>query len=213
MAELSTLARPYAKAAFDYAKEQNAINEWEDFLLIASEIVHNDAFIDLLNNPAISSDKKTSVLMDIYTSQKSVDSPLVQTLQAAASQGVDVDAAAQVLTGSKHLSASKAITNFVSQLSENGRLSLFPEICTHYSKLKSKELKQVDAYVTSAYPLTDAQRKSLQESLAVSTGSIVILHEAVDSSLLGGATIKVGDKFTDGSVRGKLKQLQTQLTV
>jgi len=212
MAELSTLARPYAKAAFDYAKEQNAINEWEDFLLMASDIVRDDAFIGLLHNPAIPARQKTSVLMDIYTSQRPSNSPLAQTLQTAASQGVDVSAAAEVLAGSKHLTANKALTNFVSQLSDNDRLSLLPEIHAHYSKLKSQELKQVDAYVTSAYPLTEAQRKSLQESLAISTGSIVILHEAVDSSLLGGATIKVGDKFTDGSVRGKLKQLKTQLT-
>jgi F-type H+-transporting ATPase subunit delta len=89
---------------------------------------------------------------------------------------------------------------------------VLPQIYTQYSKLKSQELKQVDAYVTSAYPLTSDQRKTLQERLAVSTGAIVILHEEVDPALLGGATIKVGDKFTDGSVRGKLKQLKTQLT-
>lgn len=212
MAELSTLARPYAKAAFDYAKEQNAINEWESFLLMASDIVRDDAFVGLLNNPAISASQRTSILMDICTSQVTSGSPLAKILHTVASQGMNLSAAAEALTGGKHLSVSKPLTNFVSQLSENGRLSLLPEICTHYSKLKSQELKQVDAYITSAYPLTDDQRKSLQESLALSTGSIVILHEAVDSSLLGGATIKVGDKFTDGSVRGKLKQLKTQLT-
>ena len=206
MAELSTLARPYAKAAFDHAKEQNAINEWEDFLLMASDIVRDDAFIGLLHNPAIVASQKTSVLMDVYTSQRPNNSTLAQTLQTAASQGVDVSA------GSKHLTANKALSNFISQLSDNNRLSLLPEIYAHYSKLKSQELKQIDAYITSAYTLTEHQRKSLQESLAISTGSIVILHESVDPSLLGGATIKVGDKFTDGSVRGKLKQLKTQLT-
>lgn len=181
MAELSTLARPYAKAAFDYAKEQNVINDWENFLLIASSIVCDESFSSLLSNPAISAEQKTAVLIDIYGSQ-TADQP------------------------------SDALVNFTKQLSEHDRLALLPEIHTHYSKLKSQELKQVDAYVTSAYPLTEAQRETLQARLAISTGSIVILHEAVDPELLGGATIKVGDKFTDGSVRGKLKQLKTQLT-
>ena len=54
MAELSTLARPYAKAAFDYAKEQNAINNWEAFLFVSSDIVRNEDYASLLNNPAIS---------------------------------------------------------------------------------------------------------------------------------------------------------------
>lgn len=33
MADLSTLARPYAKAAFDYANENGVVNEWENFFI------------------------------------------------------------------------------------------------------------------------------------------------------------------------------------
>ena len=146
--------------------------------------------------------------MDVYAKQTSGSSLLARTLDNVASHGVDVSGVARVLG----MAPSQALTNFITQLSEHDRLALLPQIYTQYSKLKSQELKQVDAYVTSAYPLTDDQRKTLQERLAISTGAIVILHEEVDPALLGGATIKVGDKFTDGSVRGKLKQLKTQLT-
>ncbi|MDO4700213.1 MAG: F0F1 ATP synthase subunit delta [Moraxella sp.] len=210
MAELSTLARPYAKAAFDYAKEHNAINEWEDFLSITSSVVCDKEFALLLNNPAISAIQKSAVLMDIYTSQTALGSPLAKNLHNVASQGVDVSTVTQVLSGINK--PSEALNNFIVQLAQNHRLALLPEISIHYAKLKSQELKQVDAYITSAYPLTEAQRKTLQERLAISTGAIVILHEIIDPELLGGATIKVGDKFTDGSVRGKLKQLKNQLT-
>lgn len=210
MAELSTLARPYAKAAFEYAKEHNAINEWEDFLSAASSIVVNEGFTSLLNNPAISATQKATILMDIYQSHISMGSILAKSLNYVASHGVDVSGVAQALSGINK--PSVALSNFTTQLSEHDRLVLLPEIYAHYSKLKSQELKQVDAYITSAYPLTDAQRKDLQQRLAISTNSIVILHEAVDPELLGGATIKVGDKFTDGSVRGKLQQLKNQLS-
>lgn len=210
MAELSTLARPYAKAAFEYAKEHNAINEWEDFLSAASSIVVNEEFASLLNNPAISATQKATILMDIYQSHISMGSILAKSLNYVASHGVDVRGVAQALSGINK--PSVALSNFTTQLSEHDRLVLLPEIYAHYSKLKSQELKQVDAYITSAYPLTDAQRKDLQQRLAISTNSIVILHEAVDPELLGGATIKVGDKFTDGSVRGKLQQLKNQLS-
>ncbi|MDO4249895.1 MAG: F0F1 ATP synthase subunit delta [Moraxella sp.] len=178
MAELTTLARPYAKAAFEYAKEKNAINDWENFLQIAGNVVTDDAFVGVLHNPAISAEQKTAVLMDVCTSGQ----------------------------------PAQDLTNFIAQLAEHDRLALLPEIHSHYSKFKSQELKQVDAYITSAYPLTDEQRKTLQKSLAEREQAIVILHEAIDPSLLGGATIKIGDKFTDGSVRGKLQQLKTQLT-
>lgn len=182
MAELTTLARPYAKAAFEYAKEHNTINEWENFLSLTAQVVLDKEFLPVIDNPAISYDKKAAVLMQVYHDKVPTNA------------------------------SSEALSNFVVQLAQHDRLALVPEIQTHYSKLKSQELKQVDAYITSAYPLTDEQRQLLQKSLAQKEQAIVILHEQVDPSLIGGATIKVGDKFTDGSVRGKLTQLRTQLT-
>ena len=47
MAELSTLARPYAKAAFDYAKEHNAIKEWESFLSATGQVVSKSRHVPL----------------------------------------------------------------------------------------------------------------------------------------------------------------------
>lgn len=211
MAELTTLARPYAKAAFEYAKEKNAINDWESFLLLAANVVSSETFLDLLHNPAISAEQKTVILMDVCH-PSSAPSPIKQVLDTVQlPNGMDIDALVQKVV--PNTAASEAFANFIAQLAENDRLALLPEIHGHYVKLKSHELKQVDAYVTSAYPLTDEQRKMLQKSLAEREQAIVILHEAVDPSLMGGATIKIGDKFTDGSVRGKLKQLKTQLIV
>ena len=89
---------------------------------------------------------------------------------------------------------------------------MLPEVYEHYRRHKAISLKQLDAYVTTAYPLTDAQREQMQTRLSSSLNASVVIHETVDSSLLAGATIKVGDKIIDDSVRGKLKQLKTQLT-
>ncbi|MDO5651174.1 MAG: F0F1 ATP synthase subunit delta [Moraxella sp.] len=211
MAELTTLARPYAKAAFDYAKEHNAINEWESFLSVASNVVQDSSFVALLNNPAITVLQKTVILMDICNpaGESTPMSELLNTVQLPA--GEQINALVQQVSMNSN-PTNRALTNFITQLAENERLALLPEILSHFGRFKSEELKQVDAYITSAYALTDDERKLLQERLAVATNSIVILHEEVDSSLIGGATIKIGDKFTDGSVRGKLKQLKTQLT-
>ena len=44
MADLSTLARPYARAAFDYANENGVVNGWENFLFIANNIVNDKSF-------------------------------------------------------------------------------------------------------------------------------------------------------------------------
>lgn len=213
MAEFTTLARPYAKAAFDYAKEANAINEWEKYLSVASTAVKDEAFATLLTNPAVTAKQKTAVLMDVifsdYTEASSPMSQMLNTMQLPA--GVDVSAIVKQASGGN--SGNQAVANFMVQLAENDRLALLPEVFEHFAQYKSQELKQVDAYVTTAFPLKEEERKQLQERLAISTSSIVVLHETVDPSLIGGATIKIGDKFTDGSVRGKLKQLKTQLIV
>ena len=206
MADLSTLARPYAKAAFDYANENGVVNEWENFLFIASTVVSDKSFSTWLDNPAVSAEHKSAALVDLYDTQvaSANDSAFKQLLDA--NKGVRPD------SNASYPKVSVALSNFVKQLSEQERLALLPEVYEHYRRHKAISLKQLDAYVTSAYPLTDAQRQTLQTRLADSLNASVVIHESVDPNLLAGATIKVGDKVIDDSMRGKLQQLKTQLT-
>lgn len=208
MAELSTLARPYAKAAFDYAHENSVIGEWEDFLFVASNVVGDSAFVQMLDNPVVTADQKADMLISIYDEQ--VTSPeatvfksLLFSTQSHKKEGQPTD----VLPA-----ATPQIKNFVHQLAEQERLSLIPQVYEQYRLNRAKALKQVNAYVTSAYPLDDAQRTMIQNRLEESLHASVIIHEDVDPSLLAGATIKIGDKLVDDSMRGKIKQLKTQLT-
>ena len=205
MADLSTLARPYAKAAFDYANENGAVNEWEDFLFVAATVVKDKSFSTWLDNPAVSAEHKSAALVDLYDTQvaSANDSAFKQLLEA--NKGVRPD------SNASYPKVSVAFSNFVKQLSEQERLALLPEVYEHYRRHKAVSLKQLDAYVTSAYPLTDDQRDMLQARLAASLNASVVIHESVDASLLAGVTIKVGDKVIDDSMRGKLQQLKTQL--
>ena len=43
MAEISTIARPYAQAIFDIAKDQKKLNDWSEMLSLLSGIVENDS--------------------------------------------------------------------------------------------------------------------------------------------------------------------------
>lgn len=206
MADLSTLARPYAKAAFDYANENGVVNEWENFLFIAATVVNDKSFSTWLDNPAVSAEHKSAALVDLYDTEvaSANDSAFKQLL--VETQGARHD------SNASYPKVSVALSNFVKQLSEQERLALLPEVYEHYRRHKAISLKQLDAYVTSAYPLTDAQRDTLQTRLAASLNASVVIHESVDPNLLAGATIKVGDKVIDDSMRGKLQQLKTQLT-
>lgn len=199
MADLSTLARPYAKAAFDYAKEHHAVNEWQDYLNVMNAIVSDKAFADYINNPAVAAQAKVATLKDLYNQSSPEDSNTVfKTLSTAIEGGAQAD--------------SNAFVNFLTQLAEQDRLALLPSINERFGLLKAADAKEVHAYVTSAYPLTQVQEQLIENRLATSLGANVVLHVNVDPALIAGVTIKVGDKVIDDSVRGKLKQLKTQLT-
>lgn len=199
MADLSTLARPYAKAAFDYAKEHHAANEWQDYLNVMNAIVSDKAFADYINNPAVAAQAKVATLKDLYNQSSPEDSNTVfKTLSTAIEGGAQAD--------------SNAFVNFLTQLAEQDRLALLPSINERFGLLKAADAKEVHAYVTSAYPLTQVQEQLIEHRLATSLGANVVLHVNVDPALIAGVTIKVGDKVIDDSVRGKLKQLKTQLT-
>ena len=62
-----------------------------------------------------------------------------------------------------------------------------------------------DAVVTSALPLTDGEKKTVQSTLG---GEV---EYKVDPNLLGGLVIRVGDKVLDGSVAGKLDAMRQNL--
>lgn len=58
MAELLTLARPYAKAAFSYASEQSATDHWSNVLHILSEMVQDEVFSAYLNRPELTPEQQ-----------------------------------------------------------------------------------------------------------------------------------------------------------
>ena len=67
------------------------------------------------------------------------------------------------------------------------------------------------ARVVAAEELSDAQRDALAGKLENIYGREMAIHTEVDPSLLGGMIIRVGDEEIDGSTRGKLARLRTDL--
>lgn len=64
MSNLATLARPYAKAAFDLAQSSNALGEWQRMLDLASEMVSEPAMAELLGSPHVSSAEVVGIMLD-----------------------------------------------------------------------------------------------------------------------------------------------------
>lgn len=58
MAELTTVARPYAKAAFQFADESGKLAEWSSMLGFAAAVCQDDTVAQFLANPKITADQK-----------------------------------------------------------------------------------------------------------------------------------------------------------
>jgi len=101
--------------------------------------------------------------------------------------------------------------NLVRLLIENKRLDLLPEIHTLYKALKNQRQSMVDAVISSAFPLDNAQLSALVAELEKRFKSKVKPHVSVDKQLIGGVRMQVGDEMIDGSVRGKLDTMAAAL--
>jgi|SRR6056300_1139131 F-type H+-transporting ATPase subunit delta len=65
MAELNTLARPYARAAFEYADQTDKLQLWSQSLGLLAALVDEAKVLALLNNPALTAEAKASVLVEL----------------------------------------------------------------------------------------------------------------------------------------------------
>ena len=68
MSELTTVARPYAKAAFDFAVEKDAVAKWQEMLAFAGEVAVNEDMHQLLTG-AIAADTLADIFNNVCGEQ------------------------------------------------------------------------------------------------------------------------------------------------
>jgi F-type H+-transporting ATPase subunit delta len=176
VAERATIARPYAKAAFQYAQDAKAFADWSQGLKAAADIVADPRVAALTKSPQTSQDDLVSIISDV--------------------------------AGNK---LTPGMQNFVRVLAENHRLLLLPEIAAHYEALRSDAENTIDVEVVSAVALNSAQADKLSQALSARLKRKVRMQNSVDATLLGGAVVRAGDLVIDGSLKGRLQRLATEL--
>ena len=185
MADNNTIARPYARAAFEFAGEKKDLAAWSDALETAKAVLADGRVAKFLSNPALSDEQKLGFLSDVF----------------AAAGGKK-----SVLAG-----GNKNGANFLKLLLEYGRVSVLPEISDHFDALKAEIENTLDVTVTSAAPLSAAQQKSVVAALKERLGREINLSTEIDENLIGGAVIRAGDVVIDGSLRTRLEGLSNAL--
>jgi F-type H+-transporting ATPase subunit delta len=81
-------------------------------------------------------------------------------------------------------------------------------ILTHFLRLIKLDIERRTALVESAAPLASDLQTQIQTSLARSYGKGLEISFAQNHELIGGVRIKVGSDVYDGSVQGRLAELQ-----
>ena len=65
MAEITTIARPYAKAAFQFAFEQKELGQWSSMLDYLAAVTCDEAMLVVLQSPSMTSVQKAEAIVSI----------------------------------------------------------------------------------------------------------------------------------------------------
>jgi F-type H+-transporting ATPase subunit delta len=174
--DITTIARPYAAAVFERARETGQVAEWSDALGLLATIGNDPDMADQVGNPNVPRETVRDIILQV------------------AGDALPAEAA-----------------NLVKLLAENDRLVLLAELAVLFDGLRTAEQGLRAVRIRSAYALTKAEQQVLTSALSTRLGGSVDLTVEQDNALIGGVEIRVGDLVIDGSIRGKLEKLATEL--
>ena len=104
------------------------------------------------------------------------------------------------------------IANTLMLAVEKGHSRYLTKILNVFIKAAMKELGIGEATVRTAFDLSDAQKKQVEDKiLTTAKFNEVIIDYKVDKSLIGGMIIKIGDRVVDSSIANQLESLRKSL--
>ncbi|MDR2129029.1 MAG: F0F1 ATP synthase subunit delta [Burkholderiaceae bacterium] len=175
MAELATIARPYAEALFEASQDAlQPTQRWLDALAAAAQ------------SPDL--------------------------LQFAADPKVNARQVFEVVTAVLQEPLPGQGVNFLQTVIDNGRLAALPEAARQFRALVNGKSGSADAAIYSAFPISDADLKSLHAVLEKRFGRKLEIAVHIDPGLIGGVRVVVGDEVLDASVKARLQQMKLALT-
>jgi F-type H+-transporting ATPase subunit delta len=176
MAELATVARPYAEAAFKAALDKGSLARVGDGIALLAAIAADARVRSVMSDPRVSHPQKKGLFDSIA--------------------GDRLD---------------EVTRNLLGVLVDNRREELIGAIAQQFEELKRAHERVVKARITSAQPLSDAQRGEIVAALERRYGKKVEAELDVNPELLGGARVQVGDQVIHASVRDALAQMAAVL--
>jgi F-type H+-transporting ATPase subunit delta len=128
-----------------------------------------------------------------------------------ASPGVRLPDKREALRRALHDRVTPTVVLFLDLLLRKKRLAELQNVVTEFQALVEKKQGVRRAHVVSAVPLTEAETVRLHRELERHTRSKINLTSEVDSDLIGGALVRIGDRVIDRSVATLLRTIEQQL--
>jgi F-type H+-transporting ATPase subunit delta len=206
MARRTTAARRYAEAAFEIASRDGTTDAWLIGLSSAARVLGDPQVMPVVANPALPLANRLSAVRTLLT---------IERLREAASVAIGGDMRLRdrlaVAGAGLDRRVGAQIVNLVELLLQRGRIDQVGRIADEYQRLFKAANGIVTAAVSSATALTDDEIAAVRGRVEEMTGAAVDLRLDIEPALIGGLTVRIGDRLIDASVRGRLERLREQL--
>lgn len=114
----------------------------------------------------------------------------------------------KVLAAGLEEKLSKPVISLAKLIIERGRVEILPELLNSYIKISSDALGLANATVYTTYPLNEQEKDNVATEFGSLLNKKIRVINEIDSELLGGMKVRIGDTLYDGSLAGKLKRLE-----
>ncbi len=174
---MSAVAKRYALALFQLAKENNQLDQYENELReVKKALADNDDFKNLLKLPKLPSEKKKEILKEVFSK------------------------------------TSTYVLNTLMLLCDAHREEEMEAVAASFIELVNEERGIAEAVVYSIRPLTASESEAISSAFAKKVGKTSLnIENVIDSNILGGVKVRIGNRIFDGSLQGKLNRLKRDL--
>ncbi|SMO67197.1 F0F1 ATP synthase subunit delta [Melghirimyces algeriensis] len=172
----SIIAKRYAKALFEVAKEHNLLDQVEQEWQAVHDVwVNHPELREWAIHPRVRSEEKKEVYDKLFSD------------------------------------LSDLSRNLLHLLAERNRENVIEAIGAEYRSLVHDAKGIAEAEVITPRPLSKAKEKELISVFQKKIGKSLVIINRVDSDILGGVIVRIGDRLYDGSLVNKLKRFRNQM--
>lgn len=172
----------------------------------ATERIYAQALFSL----ALEENKVNEIYVDLTMIYK-VISKDINYLNLFSINSIHKEEKRQLILSAFEAYVSRTVCDFLCLLVDKGRIKLFPSIFLSFRDIYNEHFDIMDVYVTTSIPVDKVMKKRISQKVKEMSGKNILLHEKVDTEILGGIIVEYNGTRIDFSAKKELDNLRTFL--